>query len=257
MLNDVWTYTVLLFWGWLAVMSGVLATLLAFYERVIRKEDLHLKRYVFILAVFVFIAGFLAWRDEHQASQSLKGELLKLQHDLDEKAKVALPDLRADIGFSAGSYGEGTVFILFGKIKNRGAPSIVERMQLLIDTPNGTLTPYIMPLKKGTILNLPTADGKGGAAVAFNPLAEQAVRDPIQTNGQILGQIIFILPDVRMQDYLNMNPQERLRFVDSNDKEYNVSFPGIRRPLEKVPYIPGMEISPMRPQGHKRGRKKP
>jgi len=72
MLNDIWTYAVTLVWGWLGVTSGILATALAVYERVIKKEDFHVKRYALVLFIFFVVAGFLAWRDEHSQYEKLR-----------------------------------------------------------------------------------------------------------------------------------------------------------------------------------------
>ena len=151
MLSDIWNYLLALLWGWFVVMGGVLAIILALYERVVKKEELNLKRYAFVLAGFVLVAGFSAWRDERQGLSLEQKQHEKTRSELDhEKTKFEaerkknIPDLLGEImGSSLGRLQVRSerssgipLLTLFVRISNLGAQSIARDYRLSIDLPD-------------------------------------------------------------------------------------------------------------------------
>lgn len=59
---------------WLVLIGGAVITLLGFIER-LRRRELSLRLYTYLMLFFVFYASFLAWRDQRSSVSSLTTEL--------------------------------------------------------------------------------------------------------------------------------------------------------------------------------------
>lgn len=207
MFDDIWAYIGTLLWGWFAVMGGALATLLAFYERVIKKEDLHLKRYVF---VFVFVAGFFAWREEKEKRDTL-------QKELNEKTK---PQLVGSIQeYTHGEVNGETNFIVFVRVVNSGAPSVVNDIKLLVGVGDKVIEAKTVPVSQSTIVHLGMGDKR--LAMQAIPLEGQAMTTPIATGGQIYGYMAFTLERVSFDTFEKEGKSVAISFADYTGRRYS------------------------------------
>lgn len=239
--TGVWEARQLLVAAWLLTVVGAFA-IEKFSHRSWKRVSITVLSSAIIMAACLFLIDYRIGQKKLEQDKREQDTRATQQ----QQKNQGVPDLAGKFRLGIGRIGKGTGFTLLGEIANHGAPSLVEQLTLIIKTPKGTLLPEVVPLRAGARINLPSEGASGGdMTVIFNPLAEQAIRIPIPTNGQIIGQMVFILPNVSQEEYIKLGAQEFIHFVDSTGRAYDFPVGGIRRILTGVPYIPGMEIEPL------------
>ena len=246
MLSDVLIYAGTLLWGSLTVMSGALAAIVYFYERVIKKRELQLRPYLLILAGFVLIAGFLAWRNEHRTLTETQTLLAKTQDALTEEQTKRVPRLAAaiaDMDFGdlpPEDGGPGTFLVLTMGVINTGAPSIVDAFDLTITLPSGRVLPTTSPVYHEQMMMLQGKETQKivyGSDTLFNKTSDK----PLATGARISGILPYHLPGIPSAEVNRDGTLLTVVFYDVFHNPFHTTSKVIPKTERSVsPYVPGV-----------------
>src|SRR5438270_6063645 len=228
MLTEFWLYPAALFWGWLTVMSGALAAAVGFYERVIKKRELRLRPYLLIIAAFIFIAGFLTWRDQLNTVRSLSLQLA-------EERKKNSPDLKGEIQLVAtGTYSEESrvyaSIIMLVAVRNLGAPSVAHTWRLVMEMPDHVME--LIPRHSDEPMRL---EREGKSSLVFPPkdwIIDKTETTPIPTEGRVAGMLGFVVPDYSDEQIRRALPRLTVKFQDVQGVPYTISHQLTNRDIE-------------------------
>ena len=239
-MDDLWLYFRAVLDQWVALMSGGIITVaLALWERY-QQKTISAKWYVAIIAFFVLLSMFLAWRDRQL-------EVRKLTQQLIDERKKNNPDLGCSIemistGTDLNAEQPSFVVTLFIAVTNQGAPSIAHGWQLFIVMPDQTLE--VLPRHYGgtTTLDLP-----GRSPLVFTEdefIYNKIGSNPLATGGMASGILMFKVTGVSKEEFNSLDPDLRLEFKDIAGRSYTV----LHKHGEGIPgnllYLPGVKTSP-------------
>lgn len=155
-----------------------LTVMIAIYERHIKKQALSYRAEVSVLAVFIFLACFGAWRVEHKKTDS--GVTLKLE------------------GAGVGIVMQETSAIVFADVTNVGMPSIVDSWQLQITSASGKIiVDKVLPtsIRSDQTFSMSTSPGRAMKFSSDDALYKKT-SSPIPTGDKVSGFLWFQLPGV-------------------------------------------------------------
>ena len=64
-MDDFWRFVGAILHQWIILMSGGVVTVLVNVWERWKKTQVHFAKYIWIMALFIFLASFMAWKDEH------------------------------------------------------------------------------------------------------------------------------------------------------------------------------------------------
>ncbi len=176
-------------WGWL--MAGIGALGIGIWER-FRKKPILPINFLVIASIFIFVATFLAWRDEHN---KFKPEIRSAIDGIYIATKTDFPEI-----------------LIIANIKNLGDPTGIEGWRLDIKFPDGKqitannfrifLTNISMELPTG-VIKLDKKDALYNKAI--NPINKGAI---------VRGFMVFIMPDFKRESIKLTGTQIKLSFED-------------------------------------------
>lgn len=229
--------------------GGIITVLLALWERH-RKQIISSKWYAAILAFFVLLSMFLAWRDERQKVETVKRDLDSVRHELEAKSK---PELQGEIqilnwGLFHRAEEDSPIITAFMTIKNLGAPSAVEKWAMFIDFPDGkSVRGVAAGFSHDTIMTL--KDGSPRVLRAADRLDEKLASNPIPQGGRAPGFIMFVFEGFTRGDLKGKGNKLRVEYSDVTGRRYTIVWDMARladlpmRPGTS-PNLPGISVDP-------------
>lgn len=198
---------------WVALMSGGVVTVaLGVFER-LSGRNVPLWTYLSVLAFFLLLSFYLAWRDSRKAMSRLQSELSNVHEELKEAKQYLLIERDQNspniTGFtSMFVFGDSrttdgvvvaAIYVLV-TIRNQGAPSIVEGYQLHVNSKDSSVTanPVLLP-EAHTITD--TANGQSFTIHGDEALYEKTTV-PIERGGQRRGWLLYYLPNISVKELL-------------------------------------------------------
>ncbi len=199
---------------WVALMSGGVSVLIAFYQQIRKKAGPYVL-YV-VAAMCIFFAGFQAWQDEYRMYAA-------------EQIQAGAPQLSAEIvqyGFAPGRTPDESIVTVFPTIYNTGADSIIKHLALQVRTSNGKLfgTQFIpAPSREGDLrMSIPRDTGRGLQLTRDDSLVKYMTQ-PIPHNGAGSGFAMYYV-EVPMEELKSPGWDLMLSFADIKDKSYLVTY---------------------------------
>ena len=233
---------------WVELMSGgIITVVVALFERH-KTKTVSWRWYIRLIVLFVFMACFLAWRDEHKALGEAKKELNETKLTLEKVKNDKKPNFHLHCEYAtAGTVGNPPkpCLALYVYIRNTGAPSTISGWELKIYRPG--LPPLVgtpIFLSEDTIVEFGT-----DPPIKIKPsesLANKVGTHLIPTNGAESGILNFGLGGTVDYSYSALFPDGtyfELSYYDAmGERHTEKMFP--KGPTDKRMTMPGMEVEP-------------
>lgn len=218
---------------WQAYMTGGMAMAAVFvYERLTSKT-VSIRVVVGGIIAFLFVAFFLAWRDQYRAGlvaqqsiDGLNGQVSDLARKLDdanrslnhEKEQNA-PKLSGVIRkVLLGHLGDDSTILILIAVKNTGSDSIVEGWPLSVKT--GKVNPTGM---KPTFVDSVTATSGAPIELKKSDFIYETFTGPLVRGDQKTGWLFYTTPRsiVTFEQLSQVGVEFTVTFMDVNEREYS------------------------------------
>lgn len=222
-------------------MSGCFITVaLGVWERH-KNRSIVFRKYFWLMGFFIFMACFLAWRDEHIAVARLTSDLAEA------KTNRFKPDLKFQVynrGFGPFPERPNTslLFLDMG-VRNIGSPTSLRQWRVRVSpsgdkTYEGEVTLFDKPVY---LQGRPDGPGRLVSPEDFLP---ERMLTPITTGGETTGTLFVLVNGLLFDSVKAKNVHVVINCADVNDKEYTTEtdvetagsfnpylrLPGMKRP---------------------------
>jgi hypothetical protein len=236
-------YTILSYWQAYAT-GGLITMAVGLFER-LSNHQLTKRAYVGLFVItFLFASFFLAWRDEHNNYLRTSEELQKIKSPILTgeimTSAVIAPTVGGSLTETEKITDNDTVLMLVVRIKNQGAPTILDNWRLTVTYPG-------MAPKEAILLTPPpgTMLGPKPADLTFSSadfLPDKTITNPIPTGGAVTGNLMFLVRGISPAAPIEVvkGAQLDLYFKDvgGSEKHIHAEFAG---KLDKSIAIPGLK----------------
>jgi hypothetical protein len=234
---------------WVSLMSGVIGLLICIGLRIGRRvsptisgwPDIPDYLFIGIGGCALFLAGYLAWSDEHSAAVDLRRKL---------EANEFNPKLKFNVynggfgPFPNNPHSSSLLFLDVG-VRNTGTPTSLREWSVTAKLDGqdhaGTITLFDKAVTlEGTV-------GAGARIVHPEDFLPERTLTPITTGGETTGTLFAIMPDVNIANVREKDIPITVRCKDVSDRDYsfdtvikshgmfnpNLRVPGMKHPEEK------------------------
>jgi len=200
--------------NWVAVMSGVISLLIGIYEKI---KDKTIKSSIFFFVAFlcVFIAFFMAWRDEHRMVITLEN-------------RFKSPEFHTRISaINSGIHNSYAMISVTCEIRNPfGPPSALHSWSMYLKFADGTIVKGETPPFSGENITAPAPPPLKGLFVlpADRYLPLYTGRQPIQAGGLVDGWTWAVFPQYTLDEIYEKKPTLIIEFMDViADKKHEIT----------------------------------
>jgi hypothetical protein len=166
-----------------------------------------------IIFVFILIASFMVWKDEHEKT-------INLEQDLERLTK---PQLATEFDIlavaPAGEHNKDSVIIIMATIVNAGAPSIISDVKIIIKRGDMEIRGENIILGDGPLF----LEGEGLKITTKREdnLIRKGSENPIPTGGALNGWHIVLARDIKQEEMDNKETTVVFSYKDVTGRFYS------------------------------------
>jgi hypothetical protein len=241
LLKEICTFAWAVINNWAGYSTGGLIVALVALWHTLKEVPVSRPLGIGLSIVFMLMASFKAWQDQHNAAIEAKRKLEELTKPNFKisQGNTIISDARIVYG---GNEEKATTMFIPLSVMNQGAPSVINGWKLFCKLKDGTELEGVAYLPAQAQLSFKGPKGEPILIPTASSLFKKGIENPIPTGGQTSGFMMFRFPGDLSAKMTESGTVFTLRIFDISGREYNTEMPmGTGKPVTEFMTIPGVE----------------